>query len=211
MKVDRSTFENHVKMFGAGQFIFKENEQGFEMYVIIHGQVEIRKTTGSATSKTLSVLGKGDLFGEMAIIEKKPRSAGAVATQPTKLLVMNEGLYGTMVETNPDFAKKMNRILSERIRKANQIIQELMSTNRQNQIWEGLLAFAKESGVSTFKGYRVNLPVFLRWASEHLGIVEKELQSTLAVFLKRGLVKQSAAGKEEILVERRDSAAVPQG
>jgi CRP/FNR family transcriptional regulator, cyclic AMP receptor protein len=211
MKIDRGTLENHVKSFEPGEFVFQENEPGAEMYVILQGQVEIRKKTGGGSSKTLSVLGKGDLFGEMAIIERKPRSAAAMATQPTRLLVMNEGLYGTMVETNPDFARKMIRLLSDRIRKANQIIQDLMSTNRQNQIWSGLLAFAKESGVSTFKGHRVNLPFFLRWASERLGIGEKELQATLSVFLRRGIVKRSAAGHEEILVESREAVTVPEG
>jgi len=129
MKIDKGTFEKHLRFFAAGDVIFRENEKGSEMFVIVEGQVEIRKATGPASSKTLTVLHAGDMFGEMAIIEKMPRSATAVAVEPTRLLVLNEKLYETTMTSNPDFARKMNKVLSERIRRANAIIQNLMSTN----------------------------------------------------------------------------------
>jgi CRP/FNR family cyclic AMP-dependent transcriptional regulator len=189
--------------------VFRENDPGSEMYVIIQGEVEIRKATGPSSNKTLTVLKKGDLFGEMAIIEKKPRSATAVATQPSRLLVLNEKLYESMVATNPDFARKMNRLLSERVRKANAIIQSLMTTNRQNQLWAGLLQYAKERGVSTFKGSRVTVSEFIQWASEHLGMSEKDVQAILAHLIKREIISYSARGKEEILVEPKEGIVLP--
>ena len=208
MKIDKSTFESHLHFLDEGAVVFRENDPGGEMYVIIQGEVEIRKATGPSSNKTLTVLKKGDLFGEMAIIEKKPRSATAVATQPSRLLVLNEKLYESMVATNPDFARKMNRLLSERVRKANAIIQSLMTTNRQNQLWVGLLQYAKERGVSTFKGSRVTVSDFIQWASEHLGMSEKDVQAILAHLIKREFIAYSARGKEEILVEPKEGIAL---
>ncbi len=204
MRINREVFEKHVKLFGPGKVIFEEGDSGEEMYVVIQGEVEIRKKTSADTSKTLAVLHTGDIFGEMALIEGKKRSATAIATQPTKLLALNDTLFENMIETNPDFAKKMIRILSERIRKANSIIENIMSTNRSNQLLDGLYQYTKENGVSTFKGYRVNIEGFAEWASKHLGIEKKEILNTMQVFLKRGIVKYSAVGKEEILVEPRN-------
>jgi CRP/FNR family cyclic AMP-dependent transcriptional regulator len=209
MKIDKSTFESHLRFLDKGAVVFRENDPGSEMYVIIQGEVEIRKATGPSSNKTLTVLKKGDLFGEMAIIEKKPRSATAVATQPSRLLVLNEKLYESMVATNPDFARKMNRLLSERVRKANAIIQSLMTTNRQNQLWAGLLQYAKERGVSTFKGSRVTVSEFIQWASEHLGMSEKDVQAILAHLIKREIISYSARGKEEILVEPKEGIVLP--
>jgi CRP/FNR family transcriptional regulator, cyclic AMP receptor protein len=208
MKVDKQTFDDRVRFFETGDVIFKEDEEGAEMFVIIQGAVEIRKATGPSTTKTLTALRKGDLFGEMAIIEKKPRSASAVAVEPTKLLVLNEKLYDSLVGSNPDFARKMNRLLSERIRKANAIIQHLMTTNRQNQLHAGLIQYAREHGVSTFKGNRVKVEEFVAWASEQLGISVRDVEGLLAVLIKRELIAYSAKGKEEILVEIRDGVAV---
>ncbi len=210
MKLDKGTYEKHLRFFNAGDVIFHENDEGAEMFIIVEGKVEIRKSTGPSTSKTLTVLQKGDMFGEMAIIEKMPRSATAVAVLPTRLLVLNEKLYEHTVGTNPDFARKMNRVLSERIRRANAIIQTILSTNRQNQLWTGLLQYAEEHGVSTFKGSRVNIAEFTAWAQEHLGMSDKEVQGILAHLLKREVITYSARGKEEILVEKKAGASLPE-
>jgi CRP/FNR family cyclic AMP-dependent transcriptional regulator len=149
------------------------------------------------------------MFGEMAIIEKQPRSASAVAIQPTRVLVLNEKLYDSMIGANPDFARKMNRVLSERIRRADAIIQNIMTTNRQNQLWAGLVQYAREKGVTTFKGSRVSVAEFTGWAVQHLGMTDKDVQSMLAQFLKRGVVAYSARGKEEILIEPREGVVLP--
>jgi len=210
MKIEKSTFEKHLRFFDTDQVIFRENEEGNEMFIIVEGQVEIRKATGPSSNKTLTVLHKGDMFGEMAIIEKMPRSATAVAVLPTRLLVLNEKLYESTMTSNPDFARKMNKVLSERIRRADSIIQNIMTTNRQNQLWAGLVEFAKESGVVTFKGNRVSITEFTSWAVAHLGMNDKDIQAIIAQFLKRGVVTYSARGKEEILVEPKEGKTLPE-
>ncbi|MBN2552964.1 MAG: cyclic nucleotide-binding domain-containing protein [Spirochaetales bacterium] len=200
MKITKNIYQKYVKSFEPGEVLFKEGERGDVMFIIIQGEVEIRKQTSSQTTKTLITFHEGDIFGEMALIEKKPRSATAIAVSPCRTLVMNEALLDSMIENNPDFAKKMIRILSERIRKANLTIQNIVSTNRQNQIFNGLKSFAQEKGISTFKGHRVKLADFIDWAGKHLGIEEKEIKRTVADLLKRKIIASSAVGKEEIIV-----------
>jgi CRP-like cAMP-binding protein len=200
MKITKNIYKKYVKTFEPGEVLFKEGQHGDEMFIIIQGEVEIRKRTSAKTSRTLITFHEGDILGEMALIEKKPRSATAIAVTSCRTLVMNEALLDTMIENNPDFAKKMIRILSERIRKANSIIQNLVSTNRQNQIFNGLKTYAQEKGISTFKGHRVKLSEFLEWAANRLGIGEKEIRHTVADLLKRKIIFHSALGKEEIIV-----------
>src|SRR5579864_9448317 len=192
MKIEKSTFEQHVRSFGAGAVIFKEGDEGSEMFIIIQGLVEIRKSTGGASNKILTTLKKGDMFGEMAIIEKQPRSATAVAVQPTRALVLNEKLYDSMIGSNRDFARRMHRVLSERIRRADAIIQNILTTNRQNQLWSGLVQYSRESGVSTFKGTRVSVAPFTDWAVDHLGMNEKEVNAMLIQLIKKGAIAYSA-------------------
>jgi CRP/FNR family cyclic AMP-dependent transcriptional regulator len=210
MKIDKGTFERHLRFFDAEAPIFHEGEEGSEMYVIITGRVEIRKATGPSAAKTLTTLQAGDLFGEMALIDRKPRSATAVAVEPTRLLVLNEVLFDRMLVSNPDFARRMIRILSDRIRRANQVIQSLMATSRQNQVWAGLVEYAKEHGVSGFKGFRVRTADFVQWALEHLGISAKDVESIIEVFLHRHILQYSSRGTEEILVEPKTALSLPE-
>ena len=105
----------------------------------------------------------------------------------------------------------MNRVLSERIRRADAIIQNIMTTNRQNQLWTGLVQYAREKGVVTFKGSRVSLAEFTVWAVQHLGMAERDVQAILAQFLKREVIAYSARGKEEIIIEPREGVVLPEG
>ena len=209
MKIDKSTFEQHVRFFDPGAVIFSENDESVEMFIIIQGLVEIRKSTGQSSNKILATLQKGDMFGEMAIIEKQPRSATAVAVQPTRVLVLNEKLYDSMLGSNPDFARKMNKVLSERIRRADSIIQNILSTNRQNQLWAGLVQYAREKGVSSFTGSRVSINEFTAWAVQHLGMTDKDVRGILAQFLNREVIAYSARGKDEIIISANEGVVLP--
>jgi CRP/FNR family cyclic AMP-dependent transcriptional regulator len=203
MKIDKLIYTKFLKEFKAGETIFSEDDSGNDMYIIIQGGVEIRKSTSGSTTKTLIVLQKGDIFGEMSIIENKPRSATAVTTMPTQLLCMNEDLFETVLRKNNDFARKIIKMLAERLRKTNAIIKNIMSTNKQNQIYLGLYQYAEEHGTSTYKGYRVSIETFKEWAADHLGISAQETGPLLNSLAKRKLIKVSALGKHEIIIHKR--------
>ena len=199
MRVNKGMYERHVKAFSAGNLIFKELDPGHEMYVIIEGKVEIRKTTSPTSSKTLIVLGQGDIFGEMAIIDKKRRSATAMSVVDTKLLVLNDHLFEATLERNPDFARKMILILSERLRRANAAIQQSLITNLEHHVLNGVVQYAEEYGIATFKGKRLDREEFLKWACVHIGIVENEIRPILDLFLKKGILKASARSPDEVI------------
>ena len=146
MKIEKAIYERYVRGYAPGETIFEEGKSGDLMYVIVEGEVEIRKRTSRTATKTLAVFHAGDIFGEMALIEKKPRSATAITTRQSKLLAMNDNLLEAMIESNPDFARKMIRMLAERLRKSNAIIQTITTNNRQEQVLSGLHRFAREQG-----------------------------------------------------------------
>jgi CRP-like cAMP-binding protein len=203
MKLEKATYSQYVKTFPPNATIFREGDEGREMFVIVDGAVEIRKSTSSESAKTLIELKKGDIFGEMSLIERKPRSATAITTGPTQLLCITEELFDTVLQKNPDFSRKIIRMLSERIRRANMIIKTIISTNKQNQLLAGLYEFADEQGTSTFKGWRMNVRRFTDWAAHTLGLTEYEIKSILESLKKKKIVKPSALGDDEIIIDKR--------
>ena len=203
MRLMRDEYEKYVKLYAPGAVIFQEGDRGEELYIIIEGEVEIRKSTYSSSSKTLICLNKGDIFGEMSIIEKKARSATAVAIKPSKLLVMNDALFERMIEKNSDFAKKMIRILSGRVRRANSILQNVMVTNKENQIVSGIIQYAHDYGAPTYNGFRINVDKFVNWACDHLGILSEDLFATIQDLLRKGIISYSAIGKSEVVIKQR--------
>lgn len=188
-----------VSFFLAGQEIFREGTPGDLMYVILEGEVEILKAAQAGSAKVLSTLGKGEFFGEMALIDDSPRSASAVAKVDTKLLGMNESVLDSYILTNPEFASKMIRNLAKRLRGANKLIEQALAGNTAKVVMEGLADYARERGTSTVKGLRVSVPAFADWAASHLGIPEKLIPGIVRTLVERGFIVTSALGENEII------------
>ncbi len=199
MTIRKEVFARYVMTVPAGKIIFSEGDSGDSLFVIIEGEVEISKRTSLETSKTLIVLKPGDIFGEMAVIEKKPRSATAIASKPCKLLAMDESLFFKMIEGNPDFAVKMVRMLSERIRRSNTLIQNLASSNRESLVLSGFKDYARMDGIDSVRGRRVVKAKFVMWATHHIGLSDQEIQLSLSQLVARGLIITGSVPGELIL------------
>jgi CRP-like cAMP-binding protein len=98
----------------AGEVIFRTFDMGAEMYVVLEGEVNLM-----IDSRVLETIGPGDPFGEMALIDQTPRTATAVARIACKLAVISEKRFLFMVQTTPDFALYIMKVMADRLRKMN--------------------------------------------------------------------------------------------
>lgn len=96
------------------EMIFSESQSGSDMFVIQDGEVAITKVT-AGKEVILAVLKKGDMFGEMALLENKPRSACAIAHSPCHLMVINRGNFNQMVSTQPQLISRLTTTFAERL------------------------------------------------------------------------------------------------
>ena len=99
------------------------------MYIIQNGKVAIKKRVPHGET-TLAVLEKGDFFGEMAILERMPRSASAEVVEDGDLIVIQSELFGDMIKSNPEIAVRMLRKYSLRLRETTKQIEQLASARR---------------------------------------------------------------------------------
>src|SRR5215831_2580605 len=109
-----SLFRNATdfKSFAAVQIIFKESEPGDVMYAVIEGTVDVL-----VRDKLLNSLGPGDIVGEMALIDNRPRSATAIAKTDCKLVPVDQKRFTFLVQQTPYFAVDVMRIMAERLRR----------------------------------------------------------------------------------------------
>src|SRR5947209_11388082 len=115
-----------VRTHAAGTVLFREAEKGEKMYVIRSGKVKIWKHI-SESEITLAVLGPGEFFGEMALLEGLPRSAGATIVEDAALIEVDAPSFELLVRKNAEIAVRLMRRLSSRLREADRQIQSLMS------------------------------------------------------------------------------------
>lgn len=117
--------------FKAGQLIFTEGDVGDGMYVIKFGSVEISAVVNNTERRTLSNLGPGDFFGEMAVIENARRSATVTAREDTTVYFLPRQNVQDLLATSPKLAFSMTRAISARIRDFNRrYIEEALQAER---------------------------------------------------------------------------------
>ena len=112
----RSLFarSDNAQEFQANSTIFAEGTPGDVMYVVLDGEVELR-----VRGEVLEVAGPGEIVGEMALIDTKPRSATARAISDCRLASVDERRFLYMVHETPLFALHVMRVLADRLRRMN--------------------------------------------------------------------------------------------
>jgi CRP/FNR family transcriptional regulator, cyclic AMP receptor protein len=105
--------------FKEGDTIVKEGDAGLGFYVIKDGGAKVRHR-----DKTVATLGRGDFFGEMALLDDQPRSADVIATEPTKCLVVLRWNFWSMVSKNPNVVRGLLHEMSRRLRESDKAMTE---------------------------------------------------------------------------------------
>ena len=117
------------RRFAAGQEIFHENAPGDSVYFVKDGLVEISSDSGAR--RIFSRLGPGEIFGEMAVIEHRPRSATASAAQETVVYFLPRGEMLAFIEHSPGLAFALLQQISHRLRESNQLhLREVIAAER---------------------------------------------------------------------------------
>jgi CRP-like cAMP-binding protein len=106
--------EEMNRTYAKDSIIFCEGEPGDELFIIQQGSVKIIKINEN-DEILLAVLKVGDIFGEMALLESKPRAAGAVAYENCQVTAVNRNNFQLMIEVKPQFIAKLTTLLAERI------------------------------------------------------------------------------------------------
>jgi CRP/FNR family transcriptional regulator, cyclic AMP receptor protein len=125
MAKEDGLFERFGKVFPAGSLVFCEGDPGAELYVIQSGRVQIsRKVRGREMH--LLTLSAGEFFGEMAIVNNKPRSATATVIEEARMLVLDARTFEAMVRGNSEIAIRLVKKLAARLDAANAQVEKLL-------------------------------------------------------------------------------------
>jgi signal transduction histidine kinase len=121
----------HVRRFQAGDVIFSAGDDGNGFYVVESGEVRISAVVGNNQLRPLAVIGPGDFFGEMAIVDDAPRSATAIAESETTTVFLSRDTLLQLLERRPHLALYIIREFSLRMRALNQkYLDEIIQAER---------------------------------------------------------------------------------
>lgn len=114
--------EKMMKRFKEGEIIIKEGEPGKELFIIVKGKVNIVKES-EGIKTALATLDEGDIFGEMALVDSRPRSATAEAVGDVTVRALDRGSFKSLLENNTNIAVLVFDKLCQRLRAVNDELQ----------------------------------------------------------------------------------------
>jgi CRP-like cAMP-binding protein len=139
-KIKKSDFETNetAETYEKDDMIFAEGEPAKEFFIIKSGSVKISRVSKSGEI-LLAILKAGDVFGEMALLESKPRGASAVAHDKCNLMVVNQANFEQMIKTQPQLIAKLTTLLAERIWTSYRQLENTQITDPLNRMYDMLL------------------------------------------------------------------------
>jgi len=172
------------RSFPKGSVIVFEDDPGDALYLVARGQVKVVLIGEDGREVILSVLGEGNFFGEMSLIDEKPRSATVIAMVDSVVLVLRREDFQARLRTSPEIAIALLRELSRRLRRADEKIGSLVLLDVNGRLADLILRLAEEEG-----GDRITKKLTHNVLAQMIGSSRETVSRTMRDFVERELVQ----------------------
>ncbi len=176
------------RTFRAGEVIFHREDVGQVLYVIKEGKVNICLMSPEGQEISLVVLGKGDFFGELAILDGLPRSTNAIALERVECSTVQRSDIRNAILKNPQFAIQVLEILAWRLRKTDDKVEDLVVLDVYGRVAKKLLDLADEHGVTTEDGTRIELRLTQQDLASMVGASRESVNKVLGYLTEKGYI-----------------------
>ena len=172
-----------------GQILFKEGQEGDRLYVVVQGKIKLGTASGDGRENLLSILGPGEMFGELSLFDPEPRTSTATAVTDARLVSLaHEAVIG-LVTTHPQTSLELLRRLAQRLRKSNEILADLVFADVPGRVAKAIMDLGERFGSQKEDGLHVNHDLTQEELAQVVGASRETVNKALADFAARGWVK----------------------
>jgi CRP-like cAMP-binding protein len=197
-----------VRTRPAETLIVAQDEAGDAMYILVSGRAKVALFGDNGRELTLSDLKPGDFFGEMALLDNRPRSANVVAIDDVTLLMLTREAFVAHLRAHPQTALNMLGELTGRLRRADETIASLALCDVESRLTRTLERLAREDGESTDAGLILRRRPTQQDLANMVGSCRETISRTFTSMVKRGLLvpRGRALVLTRALLDRRGQA-----
>ena len=172
-----------------GEVLFHEGDSGDRVYVVIEGKVKIGRHAPDGRENLLAILGPGQMFGELSLFAPGPRSATVTAVTDAVLLWLSHEKLLEWLDGRPDVARGMLAQLAGRLRRANDIVADLVFSDVPGRVAKSLLELSRRFGAPGEGGIRVAHDLTQEELAQLVGASRETVNKALADFSGRGWIR----------------------
>jgi CRP/FNR family transcriptional regulator, cyclic AMP receptor protein len=179
------------KAYAKNAIILSQEEQGDSLYIVLSGKVKAVLLGKSGREIILSYFKPGEFFGEMAILDNRPRSANAIAVEDTKLLLLNRDAFKQHIFQHPETAMRVMSELCNRMRRADEIIGNLTLLDVYGRVARYLIDLADREGKRVDDSSVIDRRPTQQEIADTIGTSRETVSRIFSEFKKRGVLRMS--------------------
>ena len=177
-----------VEHFDANAVIFNKGDPGDRFYAILRGRVGINTVSRDGKEIFLNILNPGDVFGEIALLDGKERTAGAVAMEPTKLSTIGRADFLPFLQRHPELCIRLMAVLCERLRWTSGIIEDTIFLDIPRRLAKRLLTLMQQHGEAVERGIRIRIKLSQEDLGHMLGATRESVNKGIRSLQQSGAI-----------------------
>jgi CRP-like cAMP-binding protein len=179
-----------VARYAAGKEIFAKGDPGDSMMAVLRGSVQISTPSANGRQIVLTIMHDGDVFGEIALLDGKERTADATALSDSELLIVPRGPFLELLERRPDIAAGLLTVLCDRLRRNSERVEDLAFLDLETRIAKTLLRLAIEGAEDkAFPSCRIGVKISQRSLGELVGGSREAVNKVLHKWKHSGIIE----------------------
>lgn len=190
-----------LRSYKRGATVFHKDDAGSTLYIVQNGQVKISAPSPEGEETILTILTDGDFFGELSILDGKPRSATATAMEATSAYALDRSDFLDVVRADPELAIEILSALSKRLRRTDILLQDAFFLDMPGRLAKQLLELAERHGVETDEGLKIDMRLTQHDLASAIGASRESVNRLLGQLQDEGLISIS---KQHIHIRRLD-------
>jgi CRP/FNR family cyclic AMP-dependent transcriptional regulator len=188
--VDLNELAERLRVFKVkkNDVLFRKGSEGDSLYIIQEGNIKITLPSKLGDEVIVSIFSDGDFFGEMALLDQMPRSANAVAMQPTRLLMLNRRDFIQFLKTNDTAMEIILSTLSQRLRKTDNQLEDAVFLKVRARFAKKLLELGECFGKRGKNKLEINLRLTQKDLADMIGATRESVNKEFRELREKGIV-----------------------
>ncbi len=178
------------KTYRTREIVLRKGDPAMQMYVIAKGRLKAITAGAEGRQAALSIMGPGEVFGEVALLDGEPRSATITALEPCELIILNRNDFYHFLERNPSAAIGLLQVLARRLRRLSERVEDSTFLEIPGRLAKALVRLAQRYGRDVGDGTRIELKLSQQELGDLVGATRESVNKQLRAWQSDGLLEQ---------------------
>lgn len=187
--IERLVTLGRLSSLPAGKMVFQKGDPADSLMIVIHGRIRISSLGTEGREVLFNLVEPGEVFGEIGVLDGKPRSATATTLAETELFVLDRARVTAFLEERPDVAIRLIGVLCNRLRRSTELLEDIMLLGMEQRVAKILLHIGRRYGTERHGVVTIEKGFSQRDLGSFAGLARENVNRQMRQFKDRGLIE----------------------